>query len=707
MASASYYLASFYRTQLPGHSLLWAFTQPKVALAAAATLFSLLYFLAFGCISCIAREMSEEPVKPVYQPAVATATAQAAPAAATSSGKGKSKAAAEGDWDADVVIMGAGTAGAALATALARQGKRVVVIERDMNMHDRIVGELMQPGGIRALERMGLAACAKGTDTRCVSVDGYVCVTPGTGPEKDLILTYPAKDPRKLPEYLGMLGTDERKVKTTADGSASSATAAGTDATQTDEQPRGRSFHNHLFVHQLRLAALAEPNVRLCLGTVSDLVTATEAAADATTGAGPSARGSVARDPAPAFRGFNAQNEQRKHDGASLAAAGYRLQQGEGETTGAVLASRGEAEAAAGWAAACSKARPASPADDRVVGLRWTDETGAPRITKAPLTIVADGMWSRLRKQLQESPVIDTSSFCGLLLHHPEHQPPLPYPNRGHVILCSPNPVLLYQISPTETRVLVDVPGKLPSKQGLTAYFREKVAPQLPAASRAAFLDAVATQDAVCMQNKRTAALPTKRAGALLLGDAWNMRHPLTGGGMTVALRDVEALVEALRCLELRGCSPAALDHAAAWFQSVRANHASTINILANALHMVFTCPPSDSPNSTRSSLRAACIDYMGMGGAYAAGPIGLLSGLTPKPAVLVGHFFAVALHAMKLAMLPVPTPGRLRKGYDLLRVACVIMMPLLESERVPVLSSAPVLGLSNAIFRWRALASN
>lgn len=28
--------------------------------------------------------------------------------------------------------------------------------------------------------------------------------------------------------------------------------------------------------------------------------------------------------------------------------------------------------------------------------------------------------------------------------------------------------------------------------------------------------------------------------GVLLLGDAYNLRHPLTGGGMTVALKDVK-----------------------------------------------------------------------------------------------------------------------------------------------------------------------
>jgi squalene monooxygenase len=90
------------------------------------------------------------------------------------------------------------------------------------------------------------------------------------------------------------------------------------------------------------------------------------------------------------------------------------------------------------------------------------------------------------------------------------------------------------------------------------------------------------------------------------------------------------------------------------------------------------------------------------MGGAFTAGPVGLLSGLTPKPGVLVTHFFAVALHAMRRALLPLPTPTRLRQGYDLLHVACLIIMPLLQAERTTVLSSGPVQAAVDAIFPWR-----
>lgn len=56
----------------------------------------------------------------------------------------------------DVVIVGAGVIGCSLATALGRQGRNVLVVERDLSEPDRIVGELLQPGGVEALEKLGL-----------------------------------------------------------------------------------------------------------------------------------------------------------------------------------------------------------------------------------------------------------------------------------------------------------------------------------------------------------------------------------------------------------------------------------------------------------------------------------------------------------------------------------------------------------------------
>ncbi|RYY32916.1 hypothetical protein EON62_04805, partial [archaeon] len=383
---------------------------------------------------------------------------------------------------------------------------------------------------------------------------------------------------------------------------------------------------------------------------------------------------------------------------------------------------------------------PLRTGSDTVVGVTWRDEaTKLEHVTTGRLTVVADGMFSTFRNKFNIEKPTTLCFMCGLLLHHPPFQTPLPYPHRGHVVLADPHPVLLYQISSTETRVLVDVPAPLPSIEDgtLRKYFVERIAPQLPESVRPFFLEAANTQEPYCMPIRPLTGQHTEREGAILLGDSWNMRHPLTGGGMTVAIKDSEMLCTVLRDLDLQStlrllplrpharprvymhvntranahartwfcnCVAPPLPAACSWediraavdrFQEARASHAATINVLANALRAVFSRPASDD-SGTRSRLRAACIDYLSCGGACTAGPVGLLSGLTPKPAVLVSHFFAVAVHAMKLALLPFPTPKSLMQGYDLMRVACVIIMPLLESEKATFLSSAPVLALSN-----------
>ena len=59
------------------------------------------------------------------------------------------------------------------------------------------------------------------------------------------------------------------------------------------------------------------------------------------------------------------------------------------------------------------------------------------------------------------------------------------------------------------------------------------MAPQVPEAMRQSFLDAIESGNIRSMQNKLMPAAPLHRPGALLLGDAFNMRHPLTGAGLT------------------------------------------------------------------------------------------------------------------------------------------------------------------------------
>ena len=92
---------------------------------------------------------------------------------------------------------------------------------------------------------------------------------------------------------------------------------------------------------------------------------------------------------------------------------------------------------------------------------------------KADLTIVADGCFSKFRKNFNHSSVSISSHFAGLVMQD------CPQYKRGHaeIFLTSMGPVLVYQISSSETRMLIDIQGKVPSN--LSQYVQDKVGPEL------------------------------------------------------------------------------------------------------------------------------------------------------------------------------------------------------------------------------------
>lgn len=56
----------------------------------------------------------------------------------------------------DLVVVGGGIAGGAFASAMARGGADVLVLERQVTYRDRVRGELLWPWGVRELQRLGL-----------------------------------------------------------------------------------------------------------------------------------------------------------------------------------------------------------------------------------------------------------------------------------------------------------------------------------------------------------------------------------------------------------------------------------------------------------------------------------------------------------------------------------------------------------------------
>ncbi|KAK6945906.1 Squalene epoxidase [Dillenia turbinata] len=478
---------------------------------------------------------------------------------------------AENNEYTDLIIVGAGVAGAALAHTLAKDGRRVLVIERDLSEQDRIVGELLQPGGYLKLVELGLEDCADEIDSH--PVYGYALIKD----DKSISVSYPLED--------------------------------------FHSQIAGRGFHNGRFVQKLRQKAASHPNVKMEEGTVSSLL----------------------------------------------------------EEKGIVK------------------------------GVRYRTKTGEDIKAYAPLTIVCDGCFSSLRRTLCNSKIDVPSCFVGLVVENAD----LPYDSHGHVILADPSPVLFYQISSFETRCLVDIPGqKVPSIStgDMARYLKTKVAPQLPAKLRQSFIAAVDKGNIKTMHNRIMPAAPKPKPGALLLGDSFNMRHPLTGGGMTVALSDVVIIRDLLRPLANFNDPHAVCKYLEAFYTLRKVNEdslvchalqvifthelticfelilqpvASTINILAGALYKVF-CATTDE---ARREMQQACFDYLGLGGNFSVGPLSILCGLNPSPTHLVLHFFAVAIYGVGRLILPFPLPKCFWIGARLLTEASGIILPILQAE--------------------------
>ena len=89
------------------------------------------------------------------------------------------------------------------------------------------------------------------------------------------------------------------------------------------------------------------------------------------------------------------------------------------------------------------------------------------------------------------------------------------------------------------------------------------------------------------MPNNKMPALPNKKSGTFVLGDALNMRHPVTASGMTVAFCDILILRKLL--LDVKDLSDyKVLSVVSKQFLKLRRNHSFVINVLANIMHKVL-----------------------------------------------------------------------------------------------------------------------
>lgn len=181
------------------------------------------------------------------------------------------------------------------------------------------------------------------------------------------------------------------------------------------------------------------------------------------------------------------------------------------------------------------------------------------------------------------------------------------------------------------------------------------------------------------MPNSFLPPSPKERPGVLVLGDAYNMRHPLTGGGMSVCLNDAVLWRDLLREIPNLSNYEAIIEALRHFHRRRKHSHSFVVNVLAQSLYELFA---AENPHLV--CMKKACFEYFRLGGECVSGPVSLLSVLNPRPYILIGHFFAVALYAVYRVFQSEPKWAVHRMAYRsimLLHSACGILFPLLWSE--------------------------
>lgn len=150
----------------------------------------------------------------------------------------------------EIIIIGAGVIGSALAYSLSHTGRKILLLERDLSEPDRIVGELLQPGGVAALAQLGMVDVLEGIDA--APVEGY-CVVNG---EEKVGVNYPQVDGNGHGKLI------DEKVN-----------GKNWHVATTSGLKEGRSFHHGRLISALRRKCIDQaPNVTVVEATVKDLL---------------------------------------------------------------------------------------------------------------------------------------------------------------------------------------------------------------------------------------------------------------------------------------------------------------------------------------------------------------------------------------------------------------------------------------------------
>lgn len=261
---------------------------------------------------------------------------------------------------------------------------------------------------------------------------------------------------------------------------------------------------------------------------------------------------------------------------------------------------------------------------ERVVGVRTDDGEEI----RAPLTVVADGRHSKLRKALDFPENTRLLSYTAALLVEDGE---LPRPGHGHVFQGVAGPILAYPIDGGRVRMCIDVPLDVDKgREGVKAFLRAVCAPSVPEPLRPAMLRALDTQD---IEMCATHSIITRRCtapGVVLVGDSCGCAHPITAAGMMVGLNDIRTLAEEL---DKGGDVDAALDR----YQSRRYEFVRAREILTEGLYDVFR-----RGDEGARALRSGLFRYWTSSRRARGASMGLLSGHESRLRAFVGEYLSV-----------------------------------------------------------------
>ncbi|KAK0649317.1 squalene epoxidase [Cercophora newfieldiana] len=263
---------------------------------------------------------------------------------------------------------------------------------------------------------------------------------------------------------------------------------------------------------------------------------------------------------------------------------------------------------------------------------------------RAPLTILADGSSSNFRSQFTPYRPRAQSRFWGLEMVDAK----LSIPRYAHAVLGRGPPLLMYPISSRETRILIDIPDAYSRSEGSTAvrsYLREYVLPTVPDQIQPNLSKAIEDGRLRSMPNAWMPSTRNTTPGLIIIGDASNMRHPVTGAGMTVALKDAALLANTLNPVDIPNLEDTKeVLRRMGEFHWKRKQHSASLNILAQALYLLFV---SEDPGL--QIMQRGFIRYVQDGEKNFAEAAWIMGGLSVKPWRLFYDFISVAVYSVKL----------------------------------------------------------